>query len=243
MFSPVNLSRASDQVVRQILDLIESGKLKPGDQLPGERDLTQQLSISRSAVREAIRLLEAQGLLDVRAGLGTFVSKNTGIAGLPVRWSMWLAEHRGQVLALLQVRSALEPLAAGLAAKNATAADIEAIQEALDQIDGSIAEGAIAGAVDGDVRFHHLISQCSGNSFLIELNRGINEQFIETRYAYYSLPDERASSNRYHHQILDAIRVRDSELATEVMRQHIEIALQNTQTLIDQVSSNLALQS
>lgn len=243
MFTPVNLSRASDQVVRQIIELIESGKLKPGDQLPGERDLTQQLSISRSAIREAIRLLEAQGLLDVRAGLGTFVSKNTGIAGLPVRWSLWLAEHQGQVLALLQVRSVLEPLAAGLAAKNATAAEIDAIREAIDQIDRSIAEGAIGAAVDGDIKFHHLVSQCSGNSFLIELNRGINEQLIETRYAYYSLPDERAISNRYHHRILDAIRARDSALATEVMRQHIEIALQNTQTLINQVSSNRAAQT
>ena len=74
LFSSVSQSRVSDQVVQQILDLVEEGELKPGEQLPGERELTQQLSISRSAVREAIRLLEAQGLLEVRPGKGTFIT-------------------------------------------------------------------------------------------------------------------------------------------------------------------------
>jgi GntR family transcriptional repressor for pyruvate dehydrogenase complex len=235
IFSPISQSRVSDQVVQQILDLIETGKLKPGDQLPAERELTQQVSISRNAVREAIRLLEAQGLLEVRPGIGTFVTNFRGIAGLPVRWTLWLAEHKDEVLDLLQVRTALEPLAASLAAEKAGSNDIEDMKLVLEKIDKAIETDAIEYAVEGDIKFHQLISECSNNSFLIELNQGINVALVENRYAYFSTPGTIRESNLHHWQVLEAIQAKDPMRAANSMREHIMITGQNMSQLIAQI--------
>lgn len=238
LFHPIGQKRVSDGVVRQIMALIKSGQLQYGDQLPGERDLSSQLSISRSGVREAIRLLEAQRVLEVRPGLGTFVAQNASIIGLPARWSNWLLDHQTQALDLLEVRSALEPLAAARAAQQAKPEDVQALRETVEEIDRHITSGETESAVDGDVRFHHIISQCSGNALLIELNEGINLSLMENRLAHYSIPGKGYASNDEHRKIVEAIQANDPYLAAQAMREHIQNSLQRMRDLIARLDSD-----
>jgi GntR family transcriptional regulator, transcriptional repressor for pyruvate dehydrogenase complex len=232
-FLPIIQSRVSDKVAGQILKMVKSGTLKPGEQLPSERELSNQLNVSRNAIREAIRLLEAQGFLEVRQGIGTFVLKSTGIDGFSERWHKWLIENKQQVLNLLQVRCALEPLAASLAAKYATKEKIQAMKEVLVQIDNDIEGENIERAIDGDVEFHKLISDCSNNSLLIELNKDINVALIENRYAYLSNKKRAKMSNEQHWKVFKAIQAKKVEDAAEAMREHIVITRQNMINLIE----------
>ena len=89
MFLPIESDRLSDKAVGQIKALIEEGRLKPGDKLPAERELIKLLSVSRTSLREALRVLEVLGLIDVRTGIGAFV-KQTGAGALPAEWNALL---------------------------------------------------------------------------------------------------------------------------------------------------------
>lgn len=226
LFEPVVLKRASDQVAQQILQLTESLRLKPGDKLPSERDMRDQLQVSRTTLREAIRLLESQGVLEVRQGLGTFVSDRPTVAGLPTRWSRWIEENKEQLLELLQVRAALEPLAAALAAQRATAEEVQAMAQILDRLDAAVAEGDLDNAVKGDIAFHQAISECGCNSFLVRLNADINVTLLESRYAYYSLSSRAEVSRLGHRRILEAIAGAAPGRASNAMREHVASAIE-----------------
>jgi GntR family transcriptional repressor for pyruvate dehydrogenase complex len=225
LFQRVVQTRISDKVVEQMLALIDSLRLKPGDRLPGEREMRDQLSVSRSALREAIRIMESQGVLDVRPGLGTFVSSRPTLARLPSRLATWLAENKGQVIELLEVRGALEPLAAALAARRASADQIAGMQQVLAQTEADAARGNLEGIVEGDIQFHKLISESGGNALLIELNDNINGSLLESRYAYYSLPTRVEASSQGHRQVMAAIAAHDPDGAALAMRAHIESSI------------------
>ena len=122
MFQPIVSDRLSDKAVGQIKALIEEGRLKPGDKLPSERALMKLLSVSRASLREAFRVLEALGLIEVRTGIGAFVVQ-TDAGALPNEWTTLLMNTQQEMFDLLDVREALEAKAAALAAQKASAED------------------------------------------------------------------------------------------------------------------------
>lgn len=225
LFRPIRAKRVSDEAVDQVTRLIEEGRLKAGDRLPSERELTEHLSISRTAVREALRLLEAQRIIEVFPGRGTFVLDWTGIGGLAARWRNWLRDHQAEVVDLLIVRKALEPLAAALAAKASEPQLLEGLKLVLARMAQDVREGNVPSAVSGDVRFHELISEMGSNSFLIELNKSSNTALTESRYAYYSIPARAQASIKQHCEVFHAIRAGDHGLAAKAMAAHIQSTL------------------
>jgi GntR family transcriptional repressor for pyruvate dehydrogenase complex len=113
LFRRVQKDRVSDKVVEQILELIEEGKLRVGDQLPGERDLMDQLDVARASVREALRILEFQGIIEVQPGRGAFVTSEViNETGTDDGVRRWFREHSSEMLEILEVREALEARAA-----------------------------------------------------------------------------------------------------------------------------------
>ena len=107
MFQPIESDRLSDKAVGQIKALIEDGRLKPGDKLPAERELIKLLSVSRASLREALRILEVLGLIEVRTGIGAFVML-TDVGALPAEWNALLIKTKQEMIDLLEVREALE---------------------------------------------------------------------------------------------------------------------------------------
>ena len=126
----VEKKRAYESIVQQVLDLIESGKLKQGDQLPSERELTEIFKVSRTTVREAIRTLESMKFLQSRQGNGTYVLASSEEELIqPLAAALFNAKD--DIRDIFYVRKIIEPHVAELAAENATAQEIEEMEEIL----------------------------------------------------------------------------------------------------------------
>lgn len=220
IFTPISSNRLSDEAVLQIKTLIEQGDLKPGDKLPSERELVKRLSVSRPSIREALRSLEAMGLVHVQPGLGAFITEHS-IDTLTVRWHAWLLEHKQEVVKLLEVRQALEPSAAALATERITVEELKELDSNLLAMQKSGREGNTDLAVKTDIEFHDLLSQATRNSFLVELCDSINYALIESRYAYFQDQERILTSWRQHSQIVEAIRKGDPEAAKSSLLEHV----------------------
>lgn len=219
MFQPIKISRVSDAAVNQIRRLIEEGELEPGQQLPPERELVQKLSVSRNSVREALRILEAIGLVQVRPGVGTFVSENA-IRDPAIVWSSWLEENQDRVLELLEVRRALEPHAAALATISISSSELIALEETLSTLKLAADQGDVQLAVEGDQTFHELMFRATGNSLLMKLGESVNNAMVEARYAFFQDPENIRASRLEHARILEAIKSGDQLQARKAMLAH-----------------------
>ncbi|GGO64180.1 FadR/GntR family transcriptional regulator [Nonomuraea cavernae] len=221
-FEPVRTVRAYERIVEQVEEAIESGTLCPGQRLPSERDLMGQFSVSRSTVREALRVLQARGLVRSRPGdpHGAEVQPFTPTE---LRKSMtMLARVDGLSLGeLVQFRMVLDSSANLLAARLRT-------DEQLAEMDTAIA--AMRAAVEvgydefstADVAFHDTVAQASGNKLIqicTEVVRSIVLGLIADKIA--AAPDRVAlmrQSIRHHEEVLAAVRAGDGPLAARLSR-------------------------
>jgi GntR family transcriptional repressor for pyruvate dehydrogenase complex len=223
-FVPVESLRLSDGVVRQIADLIEQQVLKPGEKLPGERGLTHRLGVSRTAVREALRVLEGLGMVEVRPGKGSFIADPAAPRRGASRWREWLSQHRHEVLDLLEVRLGLEPQAAAMAADRASKQEVDAIHETVAAMKDAIDRRDTQAIVASDVEFHDRISRATRNQLLIGLNERINYLLLESRHAVFEKPGRAISSYRAHRVVAHAIARKDRTRAAAAMRRHVQQA-------------------
>ena len=231
IFQPIESTRLSDEVVIQIRSLIVQGVLQSGDKLPSERKLMQKLSISRPSLREALRVLEGQGLIEVQPGRGAFVTDTSKQGDLVSKWSAWLLEHRQEVVYILEVRQALEPTAAAFAAERIEDDELEAIWKTLDRMEISGREADVESAVQADIEFHDLISQATRNSLLIKLSDSVNHALLESRYGYFQDQGRILSSWQQHCRIAEALKRHDPKAVKEAMQIHV----QNTKEVIQQL--------
>jgi DNA-binding FadR family transcriptional regulator len=219
----------SRRLYRQIAELIEkhidAGEFPPGSFLPPERELAQQLGVSRASVREALIALEVEGRVSVRVGNGVTVlptapAPNAGAAAGDS------SAHWPEVgpLELLEARRLVECETAALAAKNATDQDVAELEDTLAQMEAESRENEPTHP--GDRRFHLKIAEMSGNQALVRIvtmlwdQRGtaLFEKF-EEHFVTRRLFEDTA---RAHQLILDAIRARDGKAARTAMRQHLD---------------------
>lgn len=216
--------RAADQVVSMIMD----GTFQPGDKLPGEYDLAQRLNVGRSTVREAIKSLVSQNILEVRRGNGTFVKAQTGVADDPLGFR-FVQDKLKLGLDLCEIRMMIEPNITAIAARIATEEEICLMQEACDQVKELIEKGE--NHMKWDVEFHTMLARCTRNSVVHTLVPVINQAipyFIDiTRSGLLNQTIET------HQQVLDAIRVRDQEAAAAAMRRHLDYNRQNIEAAIE----------
>ncbi len=136
----VEKKRAYEDIVQQVLTLIENGKLKRGDQLPSERELTETFKVSRTTVREAIRTLESMKLLQCRQGNGTYVLASSEEALIqPLAAALFNAKD--DIRDIFYIRKIIEPHVAHLAAENATPQEIEEMEKILNEQEVCIGQG------------------------------------------------------------------------------------------------------
>ncbi|MCC6805007.1 MAG: FadR family transcriptional regulator [Anaerolineae bacterium] len=223
--------RISETVVDQILDLIDDGSLKVGDQLPGERDLVNQLQVGRASVREALRILEAQGVIEVRPGKGTFVVGETidGDEGIV----QWFKQHINEEYDFLEVRDALDRKAAYLAAQRASESDIAAMNALLDEAQQCLEQDDLDRMVSLDKQFHVAIAESSGNDMLCHLLVSVHEAMVNPRRSLIRLKGRAAVSQKEHYAILEAIRQRDPEAAERAISAHNKSVREAVKSLTD----------
>ena len=209
----------TDEAITKIKEMLISGVLKAGDRLPPEKDLSENLGLSRSSLREAVKALELIRVLDVRRGDGTYVTSLEPQL-LTEAMAFVVDLHQGKsVLELFEVRRILEPAAASMAAPKITGEQIDALTTA---INGVSEDTSVEDLVAHDLEFHGLIAQAAGNSYLCSLLDGLSNSTVRAR-VWRGLTQDKAVSRTLseHHAIVDALARRDAELAKALVTVHI----------------------
>ena len=212
--------RLPELIARRIEALIESGELGPGDRLPTESHLAGQLGVGRTSVREALQTLQANGVVEVRKGLGAFVRQSRPSPGWR-SFAEWIANSGFPVTALAEVRLGLETLAAALAAIRAgdgERATIVARHEAhVEATEGDV----FAEILTTDEAFHRAIIEASHNSVLDRLYTNLVADVREFRRETLLLDGAPGRSAVGHSRIVAAILARDPEAARAAMIGHL----------------------
>ncbi len=217
-FRAVRKTRVSEDIIEQVRDLITSGRLKPGDRLPAERELARALSVGRSAVREAIRAMESLGIVEVRAGEGTFVATFSG-SRKPDPLTATLFQAWNTQRKLFEVRRVIEPDLAALAARRATAEQIKELRAILSEQEAEVTRGGTG--VKQDSAFHFLMAEATGNEPLVRIMDSLMDLLLKTREESLQLDERRTRSLTQHRAILDAIEARNARAAERLMRHHL----------------------
>jgi DNA-binding FadR family transcriptional regulator len=204
----------SAAIERAILD----GALRPGAALPTEQELSERFGVHRSTVREAIRRVEQEGLLQRREGRRLFVCL-PGVHDLAPRATRLLLLHQTTFQELWEVALTLEPLAARLAATHATDDDLAQLQANLDT---SLAETRLSELVVLDMEFHALIGRASHNRALMLAREPVGLLYDPTlQQILQRLPQASARNLDAHRHTLAALRARDADTAADWMRKHM----------------------
>lgn len=220
VYKLVKTSRLYEQIVQQIEESIFKGDLKPGDQLPAERELAQRFGVSRTAVREAVKALREKGLVEAYSGRGTFITDGTSEA---VRQSLDLMVKVGQPDGaghLAEVRAILEPEIAALAAVRIQETELATLREAVAVMDRSQTDPDAY--IEADLDFHLALAEAAANPLILSLIDSIVGLLREQRIKIFRVPGGPSRGQFHHKQILAAVERHDSETARNSMRSHLE---------------------
>jgi GntR family transcriptional regulator, transcriptional repressor for pyruvate dehydrogenase complex len=208
-----------DIIIKQIKDLLISGKLKPGDRLPPERKLSDKLCVGRTHVREAIRKLEFYGILKTRPQSGTYVAA-IGISALESMISDILKIDSYSFQSLVETRVMLEISSIELACARRTDEDLFAMDKALELYLEKVGQGIKA--VDEDFMFHLSIADASKNKVLKSLLLIIVPDIL-SNYSIFKLCDTVSSKAiDEHKQLLKRIKERNAKAAASIMHEHLK---------------------
>lgn len=214
---PLQRSRLYEQLVERLLALVHELDLKPGDRLPPERELATDLGVSRASVRQALVVLEVQGLVEVRHGEGAILrDRRPDSAVLSA-----VAAHRRRLPEVIEAREALEVQLASLAAQRRTQEDLDRIDHALGAMEEEIGRGERG--LDGDELFHTAVTAAARSGLLADLMSEISAAIRESRVESLSQPDRPRQSLASHRAIAAAIRAEDPDAAAAAMRDHIRL--------------------
>jgi GntR family transcriptional repressor for pyruvate dehydrogenase complex len=220
MYLPVKTGKGalSHQVAEQILRLVAEKQLKAGSQLPPLDELCVDLGVSRTVLREAIKLLDAWGVLTVRPGVGTFVAGMTSdVLMVPIRLSAERSEER--IRKLHQLRESVEDDIAAIAATTARPEHIAAMESALMKMDQSLADPNEF--VQADLEFHSILAQATGNDLFVIVIHPVIDLLQDERCVAIESPGAGERAQTYHRMILKSIKAGDAGSAREAMRAHL----------------------
>ena len=220
MYKVVRSSRLYEQIVQQVEESIHKGTLKPGDQLPPERELAQQFGVSRTAVREAVKALREKGLVEAYPGRGTFIMDG---ASYSIRLSLDRMMKVGQAEGsgyLAEVREILEPEIAALAAARADEDDLAAMREPVAVMNDSKKDPEAF--IEADLDFHLALAEAAANPLILSLIDSIVGLLREQRMRIFQVEGGPERGQYHHKRILEAIEHRDWAGAREAMKAHLQ---------------------
>lgn len=213
----------SEEIAKQIMDLISRGDLKPGDHLPSERELCKDFGASRSSLREALRCLSIVGVLDARVGEGTSVAQDgEKFLRKIIEWRLITEQH--DIENLLVVRMALEGVSAANTARLATAEQIEKLRRIIKKMQSSINDEKAYASLD--LEFHLALAEASGNTLVSNLIELVRSQLVKALHKVLVVPHALPLAHKEHCAIFEAIERRNPEDARHAMQAHLEAHLQ-----------------
>lgn len=216
-FGPIRNKRAYEEVAANIREMVVSGRLKQGDKLPPERELSQRLGVGRHALREALRTLEMAGLIETRLGKwgGTFV---TGGRPQIVSEQMTDLLRMGNVsyASVTEARILFGDVVVRAAVERHTPEDIAAMEANIDAAERLFAEGRLMEKTEKNIEFHNILARATKNPTLVILMQSLTD--MATYFARNIGPDPASTTVRSRRLFMQAFIARDSDAAVEEMR-------------------------
>lgn len=226
MFMPIKNAKVYEQVIEQIKTMIISGSLQKGDKLPSERELVDQLKVSRTSIREALRALEIVGLIKCKQGEGNFIRDNFDNSLFEPLSLVFMLEKSNKE-DIIEVRRIIEVEAAALAAKRITEDQLKNLEYTIDEIKNIEDEKIL---LKLDKNFHYEIAQASNNFILLNIINScstlIDSLIQNARYKIEIVEnfDNKQELLDQHEKIYLALKKRDSKLASKLMNEHLEFS-------------------
>jgi len=217
-FKEITHIRLYESVMEQIMNLLKNKELKPGDQLPPERELAEKFSISRGSLREAFRVLESRGLIESKPGGGRFIrelKKDTIINAENIILSL----EKSSILELLEAREMFEVKIAEVAAQRAIPEDIELIKKSLSNAKKE--EKLDDKEMKRDTEFHIAVARASHNFVFINILKLHLDLLRETRGKTWQISGRKKEQQQEHQNIFKAIKEHNSKKASETMLKHL----------------------
>lgn len=222
---PIERRSVIDTAVEQLRGHILSGAMAIGSKFLTEKEISERLSIGRSTVREALRLLEAAGFIEIRPGRGAFVVRTDENDLGPL--STWFAKHASEVADYVEVRMAVEPLAVRVMIDRARPDEIAAIAAVHEEFLEAAREQDAVRLARLDERFHELIVRATHNGLLISIIGTISITYLEYRLKAFAYKQNIDHAVHFHAEILDCIRRKDATGAEAAMQSHLRSSLED----------------
>jgi len=233
---PIDRTSRTDAVVRELREALESGRYAMGDKFATERELSEELGVGRSTVREALRMLQAHGYIELKAGRGAFVKQTA--EGVDAGLHEWFATHEFQLLDFMEVRNALEPLAVRLCIERATDEEIAGIAEIQRRFEVALAQEDAEGLAAADEALHSSITAASHNRLLQPIEQVVAGAFREYRVKAFSVKGNARNALEPHRRIVAAIQDRDASRASKEVLNHLDISREDIHRAVVAAGAN-----
>lgn len=220
LFSPIRSRKLSDEVYRQLVSLISSGELKPGDKIPSERELAADMGISRQSIREALNRAEVMRLIEVRQGEGSFILSSVN-ESLKPPLTLIMEKEVERIFDFLEIRKLVEGWCAEKAAVEATADELENMQEILDKMKKVAAKDKQWEAMD--LALHLSFAKATHNVIAVHIMEALKSNFRP----FFKFTKSMPSSERidvlwqHHYEIFSAIKQKDPVTAKKKVIAHL----------------------
>lgn len=218
----------TQEVSQELTQRIKNGQLKPGDRLPTESELIEQMQVSRTVIREAISHLQAHGLIETRHGIGSFVLEAPSLLTFHIAPESLETLH--DIIDVLELRQSLESAAAGMAALRRTDADLEVMQQALHDFKQALSKRE--NTADIDFQFHLAIAKSTKNKYFTKFMSYLGQAVIpRTRIKIQNNSPEMIENylsrvHEEHQNIFQAIQSQNPLLASSAMQIHLSNSIQ-----------------
>ena len=220
-YQPLERRKIYEQIAEQLLGQIGARRLKPGDSLPPERELTESFGVGRSSIREALRMLESQGVITSVSG-GAFIVSDPA---RPLNSSLRLVfslDERTSLNDLFELRRILECEAAALAAERRSDAHLEEMDAAVREMDAALGDAHGGDRfIDADLRFHLAVAEATANRLVLHSMQAVRDLVRRALLTIVLIPGSPESAVVEHRAIRAAIASGDSGSAREEMRAHL----------------------
>ena len=231
VFRPIKVERVAEKIASQLKKAITDGTFRVGDRLPSERDLAEQMGVSRPSVREAIQQLELLGMLESVHGGGTLV-KSLIEQEIQRPMEIVLGEDKQKVVELTEVRAFMEAWAARQAAANRTEDELERMRGWLEEMEHDLEKGRIRAELD--VKFHTELAAASHNTIFLHMIQNIYSLITYSITLYreqvFLTREDQETIFHHHLRIFKAIQNRDPDAAEVAMSDHLHFVVEQFKT-------------
>ncbi|WP_102348395.1 FadR/GntR family transcriptional regulator [Bacillus sp. Marseille-P3661] len=227
---PFEKISVTDHIVNNLKDLITSGDLKVGDKMPTEKEVCEKLKVGRSSVREAYRVLNALGYIELIPGRGAFVKRITEEDNASI--ANWFEINGVQIQDFMEVRQGIETLAVTLAIKNGKDSDFNELKIINEKFKKAVEDYNVVQLISLDELFHKKIVDATHNILLIEIYKLITDSFKNYRTKSFSVKEKAIHALEPHNNIVRAILEKDESLAAAEVARHIRISIKDIEDVI-----------